>query len=111
MESVLPAQADHAKDLNEITRVGIKQMKVRIQLRQYTLWYRAWASEPTSELVLGKDQWSQRRFRPVMQPHVGKHAIKKAGHLGSAVAGNRSLRSGLINPVRMVQSGLDHLSG
>jgi hypothetical protein len=111
MKSVLPAQTDHAKDLNEVTRVGMKLMKVCIQLRQHPLWYWARASEPTPELILRKDQWSHGRFRPIMQAQVGKHAIKKAGHLGSAVDCNRSLRSGLINPVRMIQSGLDHLSG
>src|SRR6266498_1150084 len=86
-------------------------MEVSVQLRHHTLWYWAWASKPTSELILRKDQWAQRRFRPVMQPHVSKHSIEKAGHLGSAIAGNRSLRSCLVNPIRMVQCGLDHLSG
>ena len=67
VESILAAQADHAQDLHEVAHIGMKQMQVSIELGQHALRYRAWPSEPTAELILGKDRWARRRFRPVVQ--------------------------------------------
>src|SRR5216684_2237529 len=111
MQRVFSAESSDAKDLNEVTCVGMQQMKVSPQLLHYTLRYRTRTANRATQLILKKDQRARRCFRPIMQPHVGEHSIKHPGHLCSAIGRNRMLLSCLINPVRMVQDGFDQLSG
>ena len=70
MQCVLPAQANHAKDLNQVTRIGMEQMKVSVQLRQHTLWNRPRLAARTPQFVLIKDQMAGGSLWPLMQLNV-----------------------------------------